>query len=73
MLRPGDVVVMNDKYYVSPEDKGREWKVRSKPWVVCGQEIVLLEGKTGGYATDGLSLLSRLPEPPKEGGGKDGN
>ena len=63
MLRPGDVVVMNDKYYVSPEDKGREWKVRSEPWVVCGQEVVLLEGKTGGYATDGLSLISRVPEP----------
>jgi len=48
---------MNDCYYVSEEDKGRIWMVRSKPWILCGTEVVLLEGKSGGYAVEGLDLV----------------
>lgn len=63
-LKPGDRVVMNDKYHVSPANKGKVWKVVSEPWMVCDQEVVKLEGKSGGYAVDGLDLVS-------EGGDSD--
>lgn len=63
-LKPGDRVVMNDKYHVSPANKGNVWKVVSEPWMVCGSEVVKLEGKSGGYAVDGLDLVS-------EGGDSD--
>ena len=53
----GDKVIMNDKYYVSEENKGKVWTVRSKPWVCCGQLVVLLNGKSGGYAVDGLDIV----------------
>lgn len=58
----GDVVTMNDRYYVAAENRGKEWIVRSSPWVCCGTEVVLLEGKSGGYAVDGLSLVRRKEE-----------
>ncbi len=53
----GDKVVMNDKYYVSKADKNKVWIVRSEPWICCGTPIVKLEGKAGGYAVDGLTIL----------------
>ena len=57
MLKPGDKVVMNSKYHVSEQNKGRVWTVRSEPWMCCGTLVVSLEGKSGGYAVDGLTLL----------------
>ena len=31
---------------------GRIWVIRSDPWKLgCGEEVVLLEGKSGGFAT----------------------
>ena len=57
MLKPGDKVVMNNNYRVSEQNKGRVWTVRSEPWVCCGQLFVSLEGKSGGYAVDGLDLV----------------
>ena len=33
---------MNNKYYVSEENNGKVWTVRSEPWVCCGQLVVLL-------------------------------
>lgn len=57
MLKPGDKVVMNENYYVSEDNKGRIWEVRSDPWMVCGTMVVLLKGKTGGYAMDGLTII----------------
>ncbi len=53
----GDKVVMNDKYYVSKADKNKVWIVRSEPWNCCGTIVVLLEGKSGGYAIDGLNVV----------------
>ena len=58
-IRIGDKVVMNDKYCVSEANKGKVWIVRSEPWNCCGTLIVKLEGKTGGYATDGLTIVER--------------
>lgn len=55
-MKIGDKVVMNDKYYVSKENKGKVWTVRSETWKCSGQLVVLLEGKSGGYAVDGLDI-----------------
>lgn len=57
MLKPGDKVVMNNLYYVSEENRGKVWMVRSEPWVCCGTLVVKLEGKAGGYAVDGLDKV----------------
>lgn len=56
-MKIGDKVIMNDKYYVSAENKGKVWTVRSEPWKCCGQLVVLLEGKSSGYAVDGLDIV----------------
>lgn len=58
-MKPGDKVVMNDKYYVSEENRGKVWTVASEPWMVCGVPVVKLRGKPGGYAVDGLDLVER--------------
>lgn len=61
-FKTGQKVVMNDKYYVSEENQGRVWTTRSEPWDCCSQEIILLEGMAGGYATDGLTLVNDTGE-----------
>lgn len=59
MFKPGDKVVMNDNYHVSDANKGRVWVVCSEPWMCCGVKVVLLIGKAGGYAVDGLDLVEK--------------
>ena len=56
-IKIGDKVVMNSNYAVNEENKGRIWTVRSEPWEGCGTIVVLLEGKSGGYAVDGLDVV----------------
>lgn len=56
-MKIGDNVIMNDKYYVSKQNKGKVWTVSSEPWECCGTLVVLLEGKSGGYAVDGLDIV----------------
>ena len=56
-MKPGDKVVMNNKYHISEGNKGKIWTVESKPWNCCGTMVVKLEGKSGGYAVDGLDLV----------------
>ena len=53
-LKPGDKVVMTDKYFEGKKYAGKIWTVASVPWKVCGDEIVALEGFRGGYSVDGL-------------------
>ena len=50
-------VKMNSKYHVPAESKDKIWVVRSEPWDLCGTDVVLLEGKVGGYAVDGLDIV----------------
>lgn len=57
MLNIGDKVKMNGKYYVSEKNKEKIWTVQSELWEVCGTVVVKLEGKSGGYAVDGLDLV----------------
>ena len=56
-MKIGDKVVMNCKYHVSEENKGKVWIVRSAPWNCCGTLVVLLESKSGAYAVDGLDIV----------------
>ena len=56
-LKPGDIVRMNDQYQVLLKDRGKLWKVTSYPWKVSGTPVVKLEGRTSGYAVDGLDLV----------------
>lgn len=58
-LKIGDKVIMNDKYWVSTENKGKVWTVGSEPWECCGTTVVKLEGKAGNYAVDGLALMPK--------------
>lgn len=52
-LSVGDRVVMVN---CAEADKYGEkvWTVRSEPWDLCGSEVVLLDGKPGGFATEYL-------------------
>ena len=56
-MKIGDKVVMNGKYRVSEQNKGKIWTVRSEPWNCCEETVVALEGKSGGYAVDGLTVV----------------
>ena len=56
-MKIGDKVIMNDKYPVSEQNKGKIWTVRSDPWDCYGITVVFLEGKSGGYAVDGLTVV----------------
>ena len=50
-LQPGDRVVMINCAEARDYPE-KEWIVRSEPWELgCGEEVVLLEGKGGGFAT----------------------
>lgn len=55
MIKKGSKVKMNDKYYVSEQNKGRVFEVTSDPWDCCGAVLVKLKGISGGYALDGLN------------------
>lgn len=38
-LKIGDKVIMNDKYWVSAENKGKVWTVDSEPWGVVARTL----------------------------------
>ncbi|MGI5959000.1 MAG: hypothetical protein ACOX60_06265 [Massiliimalia sp.] len=56
-LKPGDKVKMNNRYYVSEENKNKVWTVISEPWTVCGIVVVRLQGRSACYAADGLDIV----------------
>ncbi len=37
--------------------KDKIWTTRSEPWMLCGSKVVLLEGKSGGFATEFLEIV----------------
>ena len=58
-LKPGDHVVMFNCHEAEMDKyKDKVFKVRSEPWNVCGSEVVLLEGKSGGFATKFLKKVT---------------
>lgn len=58
MLKKGDKVIMNDKYYVNEKNKGKTFTVRAEPSMVCGTLVVWLEDYKGCYAVDGLTKIN---------------
>lgn len=58
MLKAGDRVTLNDRYFVSEKNRGRVFTVRTEPQEVCGTVCVWLEGFTGCYAADGLEKVT---------------
>lgn len=58
MIQKGDRVIMNDKYYVSEKNKGKEFIVTTEPTEVCGTLSVWLDGFRGCYAVDGLAKVN---------------
>ncbi len=57
MLKIGDKVKMNNKYYVSEQNKDKVFTVKTEPQEVCGTLSVWLDGFRGCYAVDGLSKV----------------
>lgn len=57
ILHVGDYVVMNDKYHVGEQNKGRIFMVRSSVQEIGGTPCVFLRNYTGAYAVDGLSQI----------------
>lgn len=57
MLKIGDKVKMNNKYYVSEQNKDKIFTVKTEPQEVCGTLSVWLDGFRGCYAVDGLSKV----------------
>ena len=57
MIRKGDKVIMNGKYYVSEKNKGKKFTVVTEPTEVCGTLSVWLDGFRGCYAVDGLAKV----------------
>ena len=54
MLKVGDRVIMNRKYWVADKNVGRIFTVIKGPEEVAGTMVVWLEGYKGCYAVDGL-------------------
>lgn len=58
-LHFGDKVTMHTCVETKcEENKDKVWEVRSEPWDLCGSEVVLLEGKRGGFATEFLRKIN---------------
>lgn len=61
-LKPGNQVIMHNCYEARKEaNKDKVWTVKSEPWELCGSEVVLLEGKSGGFATEFLKKVGDKP------------
>lgn len=58
-LEIGTSVVMVD-CAEAKKHQGKVWKTRSHPWEVCGELVVLLEGKAGGFAVSNLKVVSEV-------------
>ena len=61
-IEKGDKVKMNDRYYVSPQNRGKIFKVTSNPFMLCGSLVVGIErcwdGEPyGTYSADGLTKV----------------
>lgn len=41
---------------------GKVWTTRSETWECCGSEVVLLEGKSGGFAIKHLEIVEEVEE-----------
>lgn len=60
MLKKGDKVKMNDKYYVEEKNKDKVFTVRANPQRIGGTLVVWLEDFSGCYAVDGLDKVTEI-------------
>lgn len=71
MIKMGSMVKMNDKYFVSENNRDKIFKVVSCPWNLCGTMVVKLEGFGGCYALDGLSEVQTDRKENTDAGNMD--
>ena len=58
-LKPGDHVIMVNCYEAGLDKyKNKVFTVISEPWDLCGNEVVKLEGISGGFATKFLKKVN---------------
>lgn len=57
MLKPGDKVMMNNRYYVSNKNINKIFIVKTEPQEISGTLCVWLEGYKSCYAADGLTKV----------------
>lgn len=55
-LKRGEAVIMVN-CLEAETNKGKVWTTRSEPWDLCGSEVILLEGKSGGFDTSSLERI----------------
>lgn len=58
MLKIGDKVKMNNKYYVNEKNKDKIFTVRANPQKIGGTLVAWLEDYKGCYAVDGLTKIT---------------
>ena len=56
-IKKGDIVKMNDKYYVSAKNKKRTFIATADEQKMCGTMVVWLDGYRGCYAANGLDVI----------------
>jgi hypothetical protein len=56
-LKIGEQVVMHTCREAS-KYADKIWTTRSEPWDLCGSEVIMLEGFSGGFATEYLRRVS---------------
>lgn len=57
MFKVGDKVRMID-CLEAENNLNKEWTIRSESWNVCGREVVLLKGRSGGFDVSKLVKVS---------------
>ena len=56
-MKIGDKVRMNNKYYVSEDNKNKTFTIVIPPKMVCGVMCVWMKEYRGCYAADGLEVV----------------
>lgn len=46
--------------YEAEKHADKVWTTRSAPWEMCGSQVVLLEGKSGGFDTSCLEVVANV-------------
>lgn len=57
MIKKGDRVKMNNKYFVTEKNKEKVFIVITDVQDMCGCKVVWLKGYNGCYAADGLEIV----------------
>lgn len=66
-IKKGSKVLINDAFSTRSEDKGKEWIVRSEPWLIGESQAVLLVGSPSAWLLECLEEI----EPCERGDTRD--